>query len=83
MPNTVTKDIWNPTSKSISGCGRRRQSAAKVKSAISADEMPIKLLYVAIAGSAVVLCVIAILSTQEMGLGRGIFSLQQEFDPVM
>jgi putative OPT family oligopeptide transporter len=57
----------------IKGAVKSMQSAAKVKSAISADEMPIKLLYVAIIGSAVVLCVIAILSTQEMGLMRGIF----------
>ena len=57
----------------IKGAVRSMQSAAKVKSAISADEMPIKLLYVAIVGSAVVLAVIAILSTQEMGLVRGLF----------
>ncbi len=57
----------------IKGAVRSMQNAAKVKSAISADEMPIKLLYVAIAGSAVVLAVIAVLSTQEMGLMRGLF----------
>ena len=57
----------------IKGAVKSMQNAAKVKSAVSADEMPIKLLYVAIVGSAVVLCVIAVLSTEEMGLGRGIF----------
>lgn len=57
----------------IKGAVKSMQNAAKVKSAVSADEMPIKLLYVAIGGSAVVLCVIAILSTEEMGLMRGMF----------
>ncbi|NNJ72168.1 MAG: oligopeptide transporter OPT family protein, partial [Enterobacterales bacterium] len=57
----------------IKGAVKSMQNAAKVKSAVSADEMPIKLLYFAIGGSAVVLCVIAILSTEEMGLMRGIF----------
>lgn len=57
----------------IRGAVKSMQNAAKVKSAVSADEMPIKLLYVAIAGSAVVLAVIAILSTEEMGLMRGLF----------
>jgi putative OPT family oligopeptide transporter len=57
----------------IVGAVRSMQNAAKVKSAISKDEMPIKLLYVAIFGSAIVLAVIAVLSTEEMGLARGIF----------
>ncbi len=57
----------------IVGAVRSMQNAAKVKSAISQDEMPIKLLYVAIVGSAIVLAVIAIMSTQEMGLVRGLF----------
>ena len=57
----------------IVGAVRSMQNAAKVKSAISEDEMPIKLLYVAIFGSAIVLAVIAVLSTEEMGLARGIF----------
>jgi len=57
----------------IVGAVRSMQNAAKVKSAISKDEMPIGLLYVAIGGSAVVLAVIAVMSTEEMGLGRGIF----------
>ncbi|MFT5451203.1 MAG: putative OPT family oligopeptide transporter [Enterobacterales bacterium] len=57
----------------IVGAVRSMQNAAKVKSAISKDEMPIKLLYVAIFGSAIVLAVIAVMSTEEMGLARGIF----------
>jgi len=51
---------------------RSMQSAARVQSAVSRDEMPIKLLYGAVAGSAVVLMIIAALSTEHMGLGRGI-----------
>jgi putative OPT family oligopeptide transporter len=50
---------------------RSMQTAAKVESVVSRDEMPIKLLYVAIAGAAVVLMIIAILSTEHMGIGRG------------
>jgi len=57
----------------IVGAVRSMQNAAKVKSSISQDEMPIKLLYFAIAGSAIVLAVIAVMSTQEMGWMRGIF----------
>jgi len=50
---------------------RSMQNAAKTESAISRDEMPIKLLYTAIGGAAVLLVVIAVLSTDKMGLGRG------------
>ena len=57
----------------IVGAVRSMQNAAKVKSSISQDEMPIKLLYFAIGGSAIVLAVIAVMSTEEMGIGRGIF----------
>lgn len=51
---------------------RSMQSAARVESAVSRDEMPIKLLYFAIGGSAVVLMIIATLSTEHMGIGRGL-----------
>lgn len=51
---------------------RSMQSAAKMKTSLSKDEMPIKLLYIAIAGAAVLLFVIAISSTTEMGIGRGL-----------
>jgi putative OPT family oligopeptide transporter len=39
---------------------------------MSKDEMPIKLLYIAIGGATVLLAVIAVLSTEKMGLGRGV-----------
>ncbi len=52
---------------------RSMQNAAKSNSAMSKDEMPIKLLYIAIGGAAVLLAVMAILSTEKMGIGRGIF----------
>jgi len=51
---------------------RSMQNAARTESSISRDEMPIKLLYAAIGGAAVLLVVIAVLSTDKMGLGRGI-----------
>jgi putative OPT family oligopeptide transporter len=50
---------------------RSMQQAAKTKGGIAADEMPIKLLYLAIAGAFVVLFIIAIKSTAEVGLLRG------------
>ena len=51
---------------------RSMQNAAKSNSAMSKDEMPIKLLYIGIGGAAILLTAIAILSTEKMGLGRGI-----------
>ncbi len=51
---------------------RSMQNAAKTEAAMSRDEMPIKLLYVAIIGAAVLLAVMAVLSTEKMGLGRGL-----------
>jgi putative OPT family oligopeptide transporter len=51
---------------------RSMQNAAKSNSAMSKDEMPIKLLYFGIGGAAILLTVIAVLSTEKMGLGRGI-----------
>lgn len=51
---------------------RSMQSAAKSDAAMSKDEMPIKLLYAAIAGAAILLAVMAVLSTEKMGLMRGI-----------
>jgi len=51
---------------------RSMQSAAKVESAVSKDEMPIKLLYLAIVMSAVLLAVISVFSVEEIGLGRGV-----------
>jgi putative OPT family oligopeptide transporter len=51
---------------------RSMQNAAKSDAAMSRDEMPIKLLYTAIAGAAILLAVMAVLSTEKMGLGRGL-----------
>jgi len=51
---------------------RSMQNAAQANTAMSKDEMPIKLLYFAIGGAAILLAVIAVLSTEKMGIGRGI-----------
>jgi len=51
---------------------RSMQNAALENSAMSKDEMPIKLLYFAIGGATILLAVIAVLSTEKMGIGRGI-----------
>ncbi len=48
------------------------RTASKLKSARSQDEMPIHLLYVGIGGAAVLLFVVALMSTQTMGWGRGL-----------
>ena len=51
---------------------RSMQQASQVKTAASADEMPIKLLYFAIFGAAIVLGVIAVTSVESVGVLRGI-----------
>jgi putative OPT family oligopeptide transporter len=51
---------------------RSMQSAAKTGASMSKDEMPIKMLYIGILGAAVVLCIIAVTSVEQMGLGRGV-----------
>jgi putative OPT family oligopeptide transporter len=48
------------------------QSASKLESGLSKDEMPIKFLYVAIVGAAVVLAIIAITSVETVSIARGI-----------
>lgn len=48
------------------------RAAAQTRSDLSKDEMPIKLLGVAVVGAVVLLVVIAIMSTEAMGIGRGI-----------
>jgi len=48
------------------------QNASRIDSAASSDEMPIKLLYVAIIGAAIVLAIIAVTSVESVGLIRGI-----------
>lgn len=50
---------------------RSMHHAAKSKSALSKDEMPIRLLYIGIAGATFLLFVVSILSVKEMGLLRG------------
>ncbi len=51
---------------------RSMQMAAKTKTSLSQDEMPIRLLYIGVALAMVVLLIIAYFSVQEMGLGRGL-----------
>ena len=50
---------------------RSMQMAAKMKIAIAKDEMPIRLLYMAIGLAALLLLVIAVQSTEEIGFFRG------------
>jgi putative OPT family oligopeptide transporter len=51
---------------------RSMQEAAKTKSALSRDEMPIRLLYIGIIGAFLLLVFIAIRSVEDMGIGRGL-----------
>ncbi|MCB0273935.1 MAG: OPT/YSL family transporter [Calditrichaeota bacterium] len=55
----------------IIGAIKSMQNAAKMNTGLSKDEMPIKLLYFAIAGATVLLFIIAVTSTREIGLVRG------------
>jgi len=48
------------------------QKSSKVAKGTSSDEMPIKLLYIAIIGAAIVLTFIAIMSVESVGIVRGI-----------
>jgi putative OPT family oligopeptide transporter len=50
---------------------RSMHKAAKLKTALSKDEMPIRLLYIGIAGATLLLFVISVLSVKEMGILRG------------
>ena len=50
---------------------RSMHTASKTRTAVSRDEMPIRLLYLAIGVAFVVLLMIAVQSTQEIGLVRG------------
>lgn len=52
---------------------RSMQTAAKLKIAISKDEMPIRLLYIAIGAASILLFIIAIFSAKEVGIIRGGF----------
>ena len=51
---------------------RSMQKAAQVASSSSGEEMPIKLLYLAVFGAVILLCVMAITSVDAMGLVGGI-----------
>lgn len=51
---------------------RSMQKVSRIDAAVSPDEMPIKLLYFAIVGAAIVLCIIAVTSVESLGLARGI-----------
>ena len=51
---------------------RSMQKAAKVETGISTEEMPIKLLYLAVGGAAILLCIMAVTSAETVGLARGI-----------
>jgi putative OPT family oligopeptide transporter len=51
---------------------RSMQKAAKVETGISTEEMPIKLLYLAVGGAAILLCIMAVTSTESVGIARGI-----------
>jgi len=50
---------------------RSMHNAAKMKTALSRDEMPIRLLYVGIVGATILLFVVAITSVRQMGIVRG------------
>ncbi|MFQ5865223.1 MAG: OPT family oligopeptide transporter [bacterium] len=50
---------------------RSMQMATKLKMSISKDEMPIRLLYIAIGAASLLLFVIAVFSTKEVGIIRG------------
>ena len=51
---------------------RSMQKSSSVQTGVSADEMPIRLLYFAIVGAAIVLAVIAVSSVESVGIIRGI-----------
>jgi putative OPT family oligopeptide transporter len=55
----------------ITSAVRSMHTAAKTKTALSKDEMPIRLLYIGIAGATLLLFVISITSVKEMGILRG------------
>jgi len=57
----------------ITSAVRSMQDAAKTKSAVSRDELPIRLLYFAVLGGFVLLLVMSLLSVQEMTFLRGLF----------
>ncbi len=55
----------------IASAVRSMQTSAKLKTALSKDEMPIRLLYIGIIGATVLLFIISIYSVKEMSILRG------------
>jgi len=51
---------------------RSMQKAAQVSGGMSADEMPIKMLYAAIVGAVILLCIMSVTTVESVSLGRGI-----------
>jgi putative OPT family oligopeptide transporter len=51
---------------------RSMQKATKVAAGNANEEMPIKLLYFAIIGAIILLCIMAVTSVESIGLGRGV-----------
>jgi uncharacterized oligopeptide transporter (OPT) family protein len=51
---------------------RSMQKAASTSTEASADELPIKMLYFAIFGAVILLCIMAVTSVESIGIGRGI-----------
>jgi putative OPT family oligopeptide transporter len=51
---------------------RSMQKAAKVAGGSGSEEMPIKMLYFAVVGAVILLCVMAVTSVEAMGIGGGI-----------
>ncbi len=56
----------------IASAVRSMQDASKSRAGITADEMPIRLLYYAIAGATVLLVVMAVTSVETVGIWRGL-----------
>jgi putative OPT family oligopeptide transporter len=56
----------------ITSAIKSMQSASKLKTSLSQDEMPIKLLYIGISGATILLMIIAVLSSQQIGIVRGV-----------
>ena len=87
MPTYLRKDVFMPVGIGmliggalagivlalplIVSAVRSMHNAAKMKTALSQDEMPIRLLYIGIVGATILLFVVAITSVQQMGILRG------------
>lgn len=56
----------------IASAVKSMHNASKMGDGVARDEMPIKLLYMAIVGAAIILALIAINSVESVGIGRGL-----------